>query len=329
MEREVRKETIEEIKNRLNKIYGKGTVITANDEPELIDVISTGSLLIDQATGVGGLPRGRVVEFIGPESSGKTTLAMQVIAQAQKKGLLTAYIDMEHAFSFSYAIALGINTDKMLFSQPEYGEQALNIARQCVETGNVGVIVIDSVAALTPKKELEGEVGETNIGKQAWMMSQALRILCPIVKKTNTLVIFINQIRIKVGVLYGSPEVGAGGEALKFYASMRVDMRKLQADKEKSGNKIKIKIVKNKVAPPLGDAAVFLHWGAGINKFDEIFDLALTNQIIKRSGSWYFYNELKLGQGEDSAKLVLMDNMEMFSRIEQEVLTIIKIHKNG
>lgn len=310
---------IEELKASLNKQYGKGTLITGNEKPEKIPVVSTGSLLLDIATGIGGFPLGRIIEIIGPESCGKTTICLQTIAEAQKKGLKSVFIDMEHALDMGYAKSLGVDTDNMLISQPPYGEQALNIAKTLTESGKVGVIIIDSVAALIPKKELDGEVGDANIGRLAWMMSQALRMLCPIAEKNNTLIIFTNQIRIKIGVMYGSPETGAGGEALKFYSSMRIDVRKT-VDKENEGNKTRIKIIKNKLASPYREANVFIEWGKGINRFAEVITLASELNIVDKAGSWYSYNATRLGQGVESVQKVLSDNEGLYQEIESKVL---------
>ncbi|NLR61087.1 recombinase RecA [Chitinophaga polysaccharea] len=306
--------------DRINKLYGKGTVITGSEKWGVVPVISTGSLLIDRATGIGGLPLGRVVELLSPESAGKTTLSLQTVASAQKMGLEAAYIDMEHAMDIGYARELGVDTDKMILSQPDYGEQALNIVKTLTESGRCSVIIVDSVSALVPKKELDGEVGDSNIGRQAWMMSQALRMLVPIAEKTGTLIVFINQIRMKVGVLFGSPEVGSGGEALKFYSSLRIDLRRQQVDKDGGGNKVKVRVIKNKLAAPFGEAVVYLEWGKGICRIREVINIAVDSGIISKSGSWYSYKSNKLGQGEEAVRVLLKDNEELYIEIEKQVL---------
>jgi len=316
----VRHPALQDAIDRINKLYGKGTVVTGSEKGDLVPVISTGSLLIDRATGIGGLPRGRIVELLSPESAGKTTLSLQTVACAQKMGLEAAYIDMEHAMDMSYAKALGVDTDKMILAQPDYGEQALNIVKTLTESARCAVIIVDSVSALVPKKELDGEVGDSNIGRQAWMMSQALRMLVPMAEKTGTLIVFINQIRIKVGVLFGSPEIGSGGEALKFYSSIRIDMRRQQVDKDSGGNKVKVRVVKNKLASPFKEAVVYLEWGRGISRIREIINVAIDAGIIGKSGSWYSYQENKLGQGEETVRKLLEDNEGLYSEIEEKVL---------
>ncbi|SEW21721.1 recombination protein RecA [Chitinophaga sp. YR573] len=313
---------LQEVMLRINKTYGKGTIITANEKGAIVPVVSTGSLLIDQAIGINGLPRGRIVEILAPESAGKTTVCLQTVACAQSMGLSAAYIDMEHALDTNYAKSLGVDINTLFISQPDYGEQALNIVKTLTESGRLGVIVVDSVSALVPKKELEGEVGDSNIGRQAWMMSQALRMLVPIAEKTGTLIIFINQIRIKVGVLYGSPETGSGGEALKFYSSVRIDMRRSQMDKDGGGNKIKVKIIKNKMAAPFKEALVYLEWGKGISRIREVIALAVEADIIQKSGSWYSYAGSQLGQGEDSLRKLLEDNEELYREVEAKVINL-------
>jgi recombination protein RecA len=310
---------LQEIKDRLNKLYGKGTLICASEKPERVPVISAGSLLVDIATGIGGFPQGRIVEIIAPESAGKTTLSLQTVASAQHIGKEVVYVDMEHSLDMSYARKLGVDTSKLMISQPRHGEEALNIVKNLTETGKVGLIIVDSVAALVPKKELEGEVGDSNIGRQAWMMSQALRILTPMAESKGTLIIFTNQIRIKVGVMYGSPETGSGGEALKFYASMRLDMRRT-VDKENEGNKVRIRVIKNKLAVPYKEANVFIQWGKGIDRVAEVLTLATDSGIVSKAGSWYSYEGTRLGQGEEYVRGVLVDNPELFTRIESQVL---------
>lgn len=320
----VRHPALQEAIDRINKLYGKGTVVTGSEKGDQVPVISTGSLLIDRATGIGGLPRGRIIELLSPESAGKTTLSLQTVACAQKLGLEAAYIDMEHAMDTGYAKALGVDTDKMILSQPDYGEQALNIVKTLTESGRCAVIIVDSVSALVPKKELDGEVGDSNIGRQAWMMSQALRMLVPIAEKTGTLIVFINQIRIKVGVLFGSPETGSGGEALKFYSSLRIDMRRQQVDKDGGGNKVKVRIIKNKLASPFKETSVYLEWGKGISRIREVINVAVDSGIICKSGSWYSYQDNKLGQGEDSVRKLMEDNDGLYTEIEEKVLEYLK-----
>ena len=308
--------------DKLNKDYGKGTIIMGNEKPEVIDVISTGSLGLNSVLGVGGLPCGRIVEFIGPFSSGKTSLALHTIAEAQLLGKKAAFIDMEHAISLEYAKALGVNTEELLLCQPDYGEQALDIVKQLCETGEVAIIVIDSVAALVPKSEVDGNVGDSSIGKQARMMSQALRMITPIAEKNNVLVIFLNQIRMKVGVLFGSPETGCGGESLPFYASVRLDIRKsvLSENGEPYGNKTKVKVLKNKVAPPLKICEFDIIYGQGIDKDGEALELAIDFDIINKSGSWFSYGDAKIGQGIDKVKAFLQDNPELKEEIKQKVV---------
>lgn len=315
---------LQEAIERINRQYGKGTVVCARDKSELVPVISTGSLLIDNITGIGGLPRGRLVEVIAPESAGKTTLCLQTVASAQQAGLEAAYVDMEHALDLKYARALGVDTEKLILSQPDYGEQALNIVKTLTESGKCAVVVVDSVSALVPRRELEGEIGESSIGKQALMMSQALRVLAPLAEKTGTLIIFINQIRIKVGVMFGSPETGSGGEALKFFSSMRIDLRK-QVDKDGGGNKIKAKIIKNKLAVPYKEAAVYLEWGKGISRVKEVIALAVERNIIQKSGSWYSFDANRLGQGEDAVRTLLEDNEELYAAVKEKVLSNLNV----
>lgn len=311
---------LQEAIDKLNKQYGKGTVLSASEKKEKVPVISTGSLLIDQIIGIGGLPRGRIVELIAPESVGKTTVGLQTVASAQKEGLEAAYVDMEHALDLSYAAALGVDTGRLILSQPDYGEQALNVVKMLTESGKCAVIIVDSVSALVPRRELEGEIGEASIGKQALMMSQALRVLVPMAEKTGTLIVFINQIRIKVGVMFGSPETGSGGEALKFFSSVRLDLRK-QVDKEGGGNKVKVKVIKNKMATPYKEAVVYLEWGRGICRIKEVISKAVDLGIIQKSGSWYSYESNRLGQGEDAVRKVLEDNEELYAIITDKVMS--------
>jgi recombination protein RecA len=310
--------------DKLEKTYGKGVVMTLNDNQlEGIETISTGSLGLDIALGARGLPKGRVVEIYGPESSGKTTLAIHVIAEAQKLGGMAAIIDAEHAFDKSYAEKLGINVDDLLISQPDDGEQALEIADHLIRSGAIDVIVIDSVAALVPKAELEGDMGDSTMGLQARLMSQALRKLTASISKTQTICIFINQLREKIGVMFGNPETTTGGNALKFYASVRLDIRKVNTIKEGVdivGNRTRVKIAKNKVAPPFRVAEFDIIYGEGISKVGEIVDIASDYGIVKKSGSWFSYNDTKLGQGRDAVKQLLKDNPELADEIEKKVL---------
>lgn len=309
--------------DKIDKDFGKGTVMFLGDKPEgNIDVISSGSLTLDLALGVGGLPKGRVVEIYGPESSGKTTVAIHVIAEAQKKGELCAIIDAEHAFDRAYATALGVNVDDLLISQPDYGEQALEVADRLIQTGGFGVVIIDSVAALVPKAELEGEMGDSKMGLHARLMSQALRKLTPTISKTGTLVIFINQLREKIGVMFGNPETTTGGNALKFYASVRLDIRKITTNKEGEeavSNRVRVKVIKNKVAPPFKKAEFDIIFGEGIDRYEEILSIATEAGIIQKSGSWYAYNTDKLGQGKESVKQLLKDNPGLYREIETKV----------
>jgi recombination protein RecA len=310
--------------DKLEKTYGKGVVMTLNDNQlEGIETISTGSLGLDIALGARGLPKGRVIEIYGPESSGKTTLAIHVIAEAQKLGGMAAIIDAEHAFDKSYAEKLGINVDDLLISQPDDGEQALEIADHLIRSGAIDVIVIDSVAALVPKAELEGDMGDSKMGLQARLMSQALRKLTASISKTQTICIFINQLREKIGVMFGNPETTTGGNALKFYASVRLDIRKVNTIKEGVdivGNRTRVKIAKNKVAPPFRIAEFDIIYGEGISKVGEIIDIASDYGIVKKSGSWFSYNDTKLGQGRDAVKQLLKDNPDLADEIEAKVL---------
>ncbi len=312
---EVLKLTLE----KLDKAYGKGTIMKLGDTAvEEIPVISTGSLGVDIALGVGGLPKGRVIEIYGPESSGKTTLALHAIAQSQKDGGIAAFIDAEHAFDRFYAQKLGVDIENLLISQPDNGEQALEIADNLIRSGAIDIIVIDSVAALTPKSEIEGEMGDSKMGLQARLMSQAMRKLTSTISKTGCCCIFINQLREKIGVMFGNPETTTGGNALKFYASVRIDIRKQTAIKDGEtvlGNRVKVKIVKNKVAPPFRQAEFDMIYGEGISRIGEIIDLAVEKNIVKKSGSWFSYGETKLGQGRDAIKKIFSDNPELCEEI--------------
>jgi len=314
--------------DKLEKDYGKGSVMMLGDKAEIMqEVISTGSIGLDVALGIGGLPRGRVIEIYGPESSGKTTLATHVIAEAQKKGGMCAFIDAEHAFDSAYAKKLGVDVDNLLISQPDYGEQALEIADRLILSGALDVVVIDSVAALVPKSELEGEMGDSKMGLHARLMSQALRKLTATISKTNTICIFINQLREKIGVMFGNPEVTTGGNALKFYASVRLDIRRQTQVKdgdEAIGNHVKVKVVKNKVAPPFRAAEFDIIFGEGISKTGEIVDMGTELGVVQKSGSWYSYNGDKLGQGRDSVKQLMTDNPALANEIEAKIREKIK-----
>lgn len=309
--------------DKLEKSYGKGSVMKLGDQAvESIESISTGSISLDIALGIGGVPKGRVIEIYGPESSGKTTLATHIIAEAQKKGGIAAFIDAEHAFDKFYAKKLGVDVDNLLISQPDNGEQALEIADNLIRSGAIDVIVIDSVAALVPKAEIEGEMGDSRMGLQARLMSQALRKLTGTISKTGCCCIFINQLREKIGVMFGNPETTTGGNALKFYASVRLDIRRTSQIKdsdEVSGNRVKVKIVKNKVAPPFRIAEFDIMFGEGISKAGEIIDLGVDFNIIKKAGSWFSYGDTKLGQGRDSVKQLLLDNPELSDEIEAKI----------
>ena len=309
--------------DKIDKDFGKGSVMMMNErsqEPQ--EAISTGSIGLDVALGIGGLPKGRVVEIYGPESSGKTTLAIHVIAEAQKKGGMCAFIDAEHAFDATYAKKLGVDVDNLLISQPDYGEQGLEIADRLILSGALDVVVIDSVAALVPKGELEGEMGDSKMGLQARLMSQALRKLTATISKTNSCCIFINQLRDKIGVMFGNPETTTGGNALKFYASVRLDIRRMAQIKdgdESVGNRVKVKVVKNKVAPPFRVAEFDIMFGQGISKTGEIIDMGVELNIIQKSGSWFSYDTTKLGQGRDSVKQLLIDNPELAAELEGKI----------
>lgn len=313
--------------DKLEKTYGKGTVMKLGDNPiEQVEAISTGSLGLDIALGIGGIPKGRVVEIYGPESSGKTTLAIHAIAEAQKKGGIAAFIDAEHAFDKFYAKKLGVDVENLLISQPDNGEQALEIADNLIRSGAIDIIVIDSVAALVPKGEIEGEMGDSKMGLQARLMSQALRKLTGTISKTGCCCIFINQLREKIGVMFGNPETTTGGNALKFYASVRLDIRRTGQIKdadEVSGNRVKVKIVKNKVAPPFRVAEFDIMYGKGISKSGEIVDLGVDYDIIKKSGSWFSYGDTKLGQGRDAVKQLIEDNPELMEELEAKIKAVV------
>lgn len=313
---------------RLEKTYGKGAIMRMGDNAvETMDVIPSGSLSIDLALGVGGYPRGRIVEIYGPESSGKTTLAIHAMAEVQKLGGIAAIIDAEHAFDRFYAENLGVDTDNLLISQPDNGEQALEIADNLIRSGAIDLVVVDSVAALTPKAEIEGEMGDSKVGLQARLMSQAMRKLTGSISKTHATCIFINQLREKIGVMFGNPETTTGGNALKFYASIRVDIRRssqIKIGDDVAGNNVKVKIVKNKVAPPFKRAEFDIMYGAGISKSGEIVDLGVQQGILKKSGSWFSYGETKLGQGRDAVKQLFEDNPELSAEIEEKVFDSFK-----
>ena len=308
---------------QIDKNFGKGTVMRLGDRPEMnVEAIPTGSLALDAALGIGGVPKGRIIEIYGPESSGKTTLALHIVAEAQKRGGEAAFVDAEHALDPVYAAALGVDTDNLLVSQPDTGEQALEITDALVRSGAVDVVVVDSVAALVPKQEIEGEMGDTFVGLQARLMSQALRKLAGTISKTNCVVIFINQLRMKIGVMYGNPETTTGGNALKFYASVRMDVRKVEAIKEGGnvvGNKTRVKVVKNKVAPPFREAIFEIMYGQGISKWGELVDLAVQMDIVQKSGSWFSMGDERIGQGANSVKEYLMNNPDIAEEVEAKV----------
>ena len=313
--------------DKIEKNYGKGSIMKLGDKSvDKVDAISTGSISLDVALGVGGLPKGRIIEIYGPESSGKTTLAIHCISEAQKTGGIAAFIDAEHAFDSNYAQKLGVDVGNLYISQPDNGEQALEIADNLISSGAIDIIVIDSVAALTPKSEIEGEMGDSKMGLQARLMSQALRKLTSTISKTKCCCIFINQLRDKIGVMYGSPETTTGGNALKFYSSVRLDIRRIQQIKEGDkvvGNRVKVKVAKNKVAPPFRQVEFDLMFGEGISKLGEIVDIAVENNIIKKSGSWFSYGDTKLGQGRDLVKQLLRDNPELQEEIEAKIREIL------
>ncbi len=327
-EKEAKLKALKLTLDKLDKAYGKGTVMRMSDAAvENIEVIPSGSLGLDIAMGVGGYPRGRIIEIYGPESSGKTTLALHAIAEAQKAGGIAAFIDAEHAFDRFYAENLGIDIDNLIISQPDHGEQALEIADNLVRSGAIDIIVIDSVAALTPKSEIEGEMGDSKMGLHARLMSQAMRKLTASISKTNCTMIFINQLREKIGVMFGNPETTTGGNALKFYASVRLDIRRStqikDTDNNVLGNKTRVKVVKNKVAPPFKMAEFDIMYGQGISKVGEILDIAVDHEVIKKSGSWFSYKDTKLGQGRDAVKLLIIDNPELMDELEEKIKQLI------
>ena len=314
--------------SKIEKDYGKGTIMKLGDQPDCsVSTIASGSIELDHALGIGGYPRGRVIEIYGPESSGKTTLAIHAIAEAQKAGGIAAIIDAEHAFDRTYAKNLGVNVDTLLISQPDNGEQALEIADNLIRSGAIDIIVIDSVAALTPKAEIEGEMGDSKVGLQARLMSQALRKLTANISRTNTCCIFINQLREKIGIMFGNPETTTGGNALKFYASVRIDVRKigqLKDGEDATGSRTRVKIVKNKMAPPFRKAEFDIVFGEGISKIGEIIDLGVDFNIINKAGSWFSYGETKIGQGRDAVKQMLLDNPQLADEIEAKIREALK-----
>jgi len=318
-----KKKALQTAISQIEKNFGKGTVMRLGDRPEMsVDAIPTGSLALDAALGIGGVPKGRIIEIYGPESSGKTTLALHILAEAQKMGGEVAFVDAEHALDPVYAAALGVDIDNMLVSQPDTGEQALEITDALVRSGAVDAVVVDSVAALVPKQEIEGEMGDTFVGLQARLMSQALRKLAGTISKTNCVVIFINQLRMKIGVMYGNPETTTGGNALKFYSSVRLDVRRVESIKEGGnviGNKTRVKVVKNKVAPPFREAVFDIMYGEGISKWSELIDMAVQMDIIQKSGSWFGMGEERIGQGKDSVKTYLQQNPEIAEQVEAQV----------
>ncbi len=322
-EKQKKLKALEATLGNIEKNFGKGTIMKLGEKGiENIPSISTGSIGLDLALGIGGLPKGRVTEIYGPESSGKTTLAIHVIAEAQKAGGIAAFIDAEHAFDRFYAEKLGVDTENLLVSQPDNGEQALEITDNLIRSGAIDVIVIDSVAALTPKSEIEGEMGDSKMGLQARLMSQAMRKLAANINRTNTICIFINQLREKIGIMFGNPETTTGGNALKFYASVRLDIRRISQIKDTenaTGNRVRVKVVKNKVAPPFRKAEFDIMFGEGISKVGEIIDLGVENNIIKKSGSWFSYGETKLGQGRDAVKKLLKDNPDLMDELEDKI----------
>ena len=318
-----KKKALQTALSQIDKSFGKGTVMRLGDRPEMnVEAIPTGSLALDAALGIGGVPKGRIIEIYGPESSGKTTLALHILAEAQKRGGEVAFVDAEHALDPVYAAALGVDTDNLLVSQPDTGEQALEITDALVRSGAIDAVVVDSVAALVPKQEIEGEMGDTFVGLQARLMSQALRKLAGTINKTNCVVIFINQLRMKIGVMYGNPETTTGGNALKFYSSVRLDVRKVEAIKEGGniiGNKTRVKVVKNKVAPPFREAIFEIMYGQGISKWGELVDLAVQMDIIQKSGSWFSMGDERIGQGANSVKEYLINNPDIAEKVEAEV----------
>jgi len=334
--KEVNKEKLKALQltmEKMEKTFGKGAVMKLGDTViEKLDVIPSGSLTLDLALGVNGYPKGRIIEIYGPESSGKTTLAIHAIAEAQKMGGIAAFVDAEHAFDQLYAEKLGVDTQNLIISQPDNGEQALEIADNLIRSGAIDIIVIDSVAALTPKAEIEGEMGDSQMGLQARLMSKALRKLTGSINKTNCCCIFINQLRDKIGVMFGNPETTTGGNALKFYASIRIDIRKssqIKDGEDITGNRVKVKVVKNKVAPPFKKSEFDIMYGEGISKVGEILDLGVELNIIKKSGSWFSYGETRLGQGRDSVKNVIQENPDLMNELEQQIKTAISPAATG
>ncbi len=327
-EKEAKLKALQLTLDKLDKAYGKGTVMKMGDKAvEEVEVIPSGSLGLDLALGVNGYPRGRVIEIYGPESSGKTTLTLHAIAEAQKAGGIAAFIDAEHAFDRNYAEKLGVDIENLIISQPDNGEQALEIAENLIRSGAIDIVVIDSVAALTPKSEIEGEMGDSKMGLHARLMSQALRKLTGTISKTNCTVFFINQLREKIGVMFGNPETTTGGNALKFYASVRLDIRRSSQIKDGEnvvGNRTKVKVVKNKVAPPFKTAEFDIMYGEGVSKTGEILDLAVEFEIINKAGSWFSYGDTKLGQGRDAVKVLIKDNPELADELEQKIKDLIK-----
>lgn len=328
-EKEAKLKALKLTLDKLDKTYGKGAVMMLGDKvAQEVEVIPSGSIGLDLALGVGGYPKGRVVEIYGPESSGKTTLTLHAMAEAQKKGGIAAFIDAEHAFDRFYAQKLGVDVDNLIISQPDNGEQALEIADNLIRSGAVDIVVIDSVAALTPKSEIEGEMGDSKMGLHARLMSQALRKLTASISKTNCTVIFINQLREKIGVMFGNPETTTGGNALKFYASVRLDIRKSTQIKDNdgnvTGNKTRVKVVKNKVAPPFQTAEFDILYGEGVSLMGEVIDLGVEYEIIKKSGSWFSYGDTKIGQGRDAVKAMLIDNPELLEELQGKIVEVIK-----
>ncbi|MGB7784909.1 MAG: recombinase RecA [Salinimicrobium sp.] len=331
-EKEAKLKALKLTLDKMDKTYGKGTVMKMSDQSVMdIDAISSGSLGLDLALGVGGYPRGRVIEIYGPESSGKTTLTLHAIAEAQKAGGIAAFIDAEHAFDRFYAEKLGVDLENLIISQPDNGEQALEIADNLIRSGAIDIVVIDSVAALTPKSEIEGEMGDSKMGLHARLMSQALRKLTASISKTHCTVIFINQLREKIGVMFGNPETTTGGNALKFYASVRLDIRRStqikDSNSEVQGNKTRVKVVKNKVAPPFKTAEFDIMYGEGVSKIGEIIDIGVDYEIVKKSGSWFSYEDTKLGQGRDAVKILLKDNPDLMDELETKIKDAIKVAK--
>ena len=326
---EAKKKALQLTLDKLDKTYGKGAVMKMGDEAiEEVEAISSGSIGLDLALGVGGYPRGRVIEIYGPESSGKTTLTLHAIAECQKAGGIAAFIDAEHAFDRFYAKKLGVDLSELIISQPDHGEQALEIADNLIRSGAIDIVAVDSVAALTPKSEIEGEMGDSKMGLHARLMSQALRKLTASISKTNCTVFFINQLREKIGVMFGNPETTTGGNALKFYASVRLDIRRStqikSGDAEVMGNKTRVKVVKNKVAPPFRTTEFDIMYGEGISKIGEIIDLGVNYEIIKKSGSWFSYEDAKLGQGRDAVKALLEDNVDLMEELEAKIMETVK-----